>query len=45
VSKYWKIHPPPPGGISANVIWGKNYEKEKRKRGMKKRKWEVKGVK
>jgi hypothetical protein len=31
---YWKIPPPPGGGeISANVIWGKKYEKAKRKRG------------
>jgi hypothetical protein len=32
-SIYWKI-PPPPGGreISADVIWGKKYEKAKRKR-------------
>jgi hypothetical protein len=25
-------YPPPPGGISADVIWGKKYEKAKRKR-------------
>jgi hypothetical protein len=25
--------PPPGGGISANVIWGKKYEKAKRKGG------------
>jgi hypothetical protein len=34
-SIYWKI-PLPPGGeekISADVIWGKKYEKVKRKRG------------
>jgi hypothetical protein len=31
-SIYWKIHPPP-GGESADVIWGKKYEKVKRKRG------------
>jgi hypothetical protein len=31
---YWKIPPPPRGGkISADVIWGKKYEKVKRKRG------------
>jgi hypothetical protein len=28
---YWKI--PPWGGISANIIWGKKYEKANRKRG------------
>jgi hypothetical protein len=34
-SIYWKIPPPPWGGgeISADVIWGKKYEKVKRKRG------------
>jgi hypothetical protein len=26
-------YPPPGGGISADVIWGKKYEKTKRKRG------------
>jgi hypothetical protein len=34
--QYWKIHPPPlllKEKILANVIWGKNYEKAKRKRG------------
>ncbi len=32
---YWKIPPPPPGegGISADIIWGKKYEKAKRKMG------------
>jgi hypothetical protein len=32
-SIFWKI--PPPGGekISADVIWGKKYEKAKRKKG------------
>jgi hypothetical protein len=30
---YWKILPPWGGGISADVIWGKKYEKAKRKRG------------
>ncbi len=31
---YWKIPPPlGGGGISADVIWGKKYEKAKRKRG------------
>jgi hypothetical protein len=31
---YWEIPPPPGGGeISANVIWGKKYEKGKRKAG------------
>ncbi len=34
-SIYWKIRPPPGGGgeISADVIWEKQYEKRKRKRG------------
>jgi hypothetical protein len=32
-SIFWKIPPPRGGGISANVIWGKKYEKAKRKRG------------
>jgi hypothetical protein len=31
---YWKIPPPPPGGISADVIWGIN-KKENEKRGSK----------
>ncbi len=32
-------YPPPPGrGISADVIWGKKYEKAKRKKGKCKRK-------
>jgi hypothetical protein len=35
---YWKITPPPWAGISADVIWGKKYEKAKRKRGKCKRK-------
>ncbi len=48
-----KYPPPPTPGeeISPNVIWGKIYDKDKRKRGQckrkgrkgKKRKWEVKG--
>ncbi len=33
MSKYWKIPIPLEGGISADVIWGQNYEKEKRQRG------------
>jgi hypothetical protein len=33
-SIYWKIPPSQGGGgISAHVIWGKKYEKAKRKRG------------
>jgi hypothetical protein len=31
-------YPPPGGGISADVIWGKKYEKAKKKRGKCKRK-------
>jgi hypothetical protein len=30
---YWKIPPVGGGGISADVIWGKKYDKAKRKRG------------
>jgi hypothetical protein len=44
---YWKI-PPPLGGvekISADVIWGKKYEKAKRKRGKKLKKKEESGKK
>jgi hypothetical protein len=32
-SIYWKIPPPGGGEISADVNWGKKYEKVKRKRG------------
>ncbi len=34
-SIFWKIPPPPRGGgkISADVIWGKKYEKAKIKKG------------
>jgi hypothetical protein len=32
-SIFWKIPPPPRGKISADVIWGKKYEKAKRKKG------------
>jgi hypothetical protein len=40
-SIYWKIRPlphPPGGEISANVIWGKKYEKGRGKGGKCKRK-------
>jgi hypothetical protein len=33
---HWKI-PFPPGGISADIIWGKIWEKGKRKRGKKRK--------
>ncbi len=44
-SIYWKIPPPPLGGkISADVIWGKKYEKGKRKKGGKCKRKRKKGV-
>jgi hypothetical protein len=40
-----KYPPPPRGGISSNVIWGKKYEKGKRKKGKMRKKKEERGKK
>jgi hypothetical protein len=37
-SIFWKIPPGGGGGIPVDVIWGKKYEKAKRKKGKYKRK-------
>jgi hypothetical protein len=46
-SIFWKIPPPPGGGgkISPDVIWGKKYEKVKRKKGIMSKKKEERGKK